>query len=59
MKEHRKDAIAAKEPLYYTSKPCKYGHYAPRHTIDGACTQCRTEHTKQERASIRLSLQTK
>lgn len=37
----RKDeALARGLPHYFTGKPCKYGHIAPRFTSSGNCTVC-------------------
>ena len=29
--------------LYFTGRPCKNGHFAPR-TLNGNCTECRYRH---------------
>lgn len=42
MKTTRKDALAAKEPNYFTGHPCARGHVAHRRTKTGECLQCRT-----------------
>lgn len=41
MKETKSEAERAKDQFYFTGKPCKYGHVAPRHTHDGCCSVCR------------------
>lgn len=53
MKSSRTAAIGAGDPHYNTGKPCKYGHFAPRYTIDGSCTECRNERVRAERDHIR------
>lgn len=36
----RADAKTAGAPQYYTGKPCKQGHDAPKFTCSGSCTEC-------------------
>jgi 5-methylcytosine-specific restriction endonuclease McrA len=36
----RSEAIATGQTLYYTGKPCKYGHIAPRRLPSSDCTEC-------------------
>lgn len=36
----RKEAILNNSVLYFTGKPCKHGHVAPRRTVNGCCTSC-------------------
>lgn len=36
----RAEAKAAGAPQYYTGKPCKQGHDAPKFTCSGSCTEC-------------------
>ena len=36
----RKEAALAGLPRYFTGKPCKYGHTAPRRVPGGACSKC-------------------
>ena len=50
----RRLAAAAGSKLYYTGLPCKRGHYAPRYTITGSCTQCVAETTANNRKALRL-----
>jgi len=52
----RKEAIAARLKFYSTDKPCKYGHQAPRLTIDGSCCECRKVNQRIERANTRALL---
>lgn len=34
------------EKLYFTGKPCKKGHIAPRRTINATCDECNKENVK-------------
>lgn len=36
----RAEAIAAGHNKYFTGKPCRHGHIAPRYTDSGACQDC-------------------
>lgn len=36
----RKDAISRGLKLYFTGKPCWYGHTAPRKTAGKSCVEC-------------------
>ena len=36
----RQDAKRDGKTRYFTGKPCKYGHIAERHTVDGGCITC-------------------
>lgn len=36
----RKDARKQGLKLYFTGRPCKYGHNVPRRTANCACTVC-------------------
>lgn len=36
----RAEAKAAGSKRYFTGKPCKRGHVAPRYTTDGGCKEC-------------------
>lgn len=46
----RKQAILEGKVTYFTGKPCKHGHVAPKRTINGHCTECETiKNNKQER----------
>ncbi len=36
----REDAAAAGLTYYFTGKPCKHGHTAPRYVTTGACLGC-------------------
>lgn len=42
----RKEAIARGETLYFTGKPCKRGHLAPRQVSTRTCMLCGRFHTK-------------
>jgi hypothetical protein len=39
-KMSRKAAKANGRRLYFTGKPCRYGHIAPRRTDSGQCVDC-------------------
>jgi hypothetical protein len=39
----RKAAKANGRRLYFTGKPCPYGHIAPRRTDSGQCVECARE----------------
>ena len=45
----RKDAKAAGLTLYFTGKPCKRGHVAPRYTCIGKCKDCSLFETRAAR----------
>ena len=36
----RSEAKAAGVPQYFTGKPCRQGHLAPKFTCSGSCTEC-------------------
>jgi len=40
MKNTRAEAKAAGDMLYFTGKPCRHGHVAPRYTSIGKCKAC-------------------
>lgn len=40
----RSTAIAQNLATYYTGKPCHRGHLASRHTRNGSCSRCVSEH---------------
>ena len=42
----RKDALAAGMTRYFTGKPCKHGHLAPRKSMCGGCIVCAGQTTK-------------
>lgn len=44
----RKDALAEGKTYYFTGKPCKKGHVAPRRAINGCCTECEKEKNNSE-----------
>lgn len=44
----REEAKASGSKRYFTGKPCKHGHIAPRYTINSACVVCTLE-SKQRR----------
>lgn len=46
--KRQKDARALGTTKYFTGKPCKHGHTAPRYTINAACVTC-TYVSKQRR----------
>lgn len=39
----RDDAAAQKLTHFFTGKPCKYGHVAPRFVSTGGCAECNSE----------------
>jgi 5-methylcytosine-specific restriction endonuclease McrA len=48
MKAKRKEALLVNETYYFTGKPCKKGHVAPRRTINGFCTACEKDKNNSE-----------
>ncbi len=36
----RSEAILSNASRYFTGKPCKHGHLAPRRTANGGCMEC-------------------
>ncbi len=49
----RADAFAIGARQYYTGRPCKYGHIAPRWTTNGTCVTCGAEQKTEWRATHR------
>ena len=50
----RSAALAAGETTYFTGKPCKHGHVAPRNTSDSSCTACRAGFRESYREQARI-----
>lgn len=46
MHSTQKAALQAHESQYFTGKPCKHGHVAPRNTATMECTQCRRGYSR-------------
>jgi hypothetical protein len=42
----RQQAIANGEKHYFTGKPCKHGHVAPRHVLQNRCVTCKAVHSE-------------
>lgn len=40
----REEAAAQFRTVYFTGKPCKHGHTAPRYVTTGGCLACLTRH---------------
>jgi hypothetical protein len=36
-------AVAANASRYFTGKPCRHGHVAPRYTCNRVCLECNAE----------------
>lgn len=36
----RRDAADSGRTFFYTGKPCRHGHVAPRYVTNGACKEC-------------------
>ncbi len=53
MHTKRMSAIAAKEPHYFTGKPCKNGHTALRNTATAECVQCRRDYAKSNYEQVK------
>lgn len=49
----RAEAKAAGLKHYFTGKPCKHGHVAPRQSSTGNCTECQREHQSKWYAANR------
>jgi hypothetical protein len=49
-RKHR-HANALNALLYFTGKPCKYGHLCPRYASSGECVECRREKDAKQTAS--------
>lgn len=43
LKSKRAEALAARQPFYFTGKKCIRGHIEKRQTADGCCVLCREE----------------
>lgn len=52
-------AKAESNPLYFTSKPCKYGHLAPRRTASTNCLICEREFNTSEKYKAKARLREK
>lgn len=53
MKSTRAEAIQTNQAQYYTNKPCKNGHLAPRDTITTECVLCRKEWSRRSREQVK------
>ncbi len=47
----RKEAKRAAQTFYFTGKPCKHGHIAPRSTVNGLCWECARQKSEKRRAA--------
>ncbi len=47
------EAIARELNRYFTGKPCKWGHFAPRSVRDDKCVTCTLERQNKKRAEAR------
>lgn len=46
----RQQALLEGKITYFTGKPCKHGHTAPRRTVNGCCTLCeQVKNNRQDR----------
>ena len=53
-------AIENGEATYFTGKPCRYGHIAPRKVINSNCVECcRDRDKKRSKTAIRRELKAK
>lgn len=52
----REEAARAGQHIYYTGKPCKYGHIAHRYVLTGACKTCSIMHSENNKARFRQLL---
>lgn len=50
----RAEAAAAGEKYYFTGRPCKNGHNAPRYTKNGICKECATANIAAYRRRRRI-----
>jgi hypothetical protein len=48
----QKEALALGSKLYYTGKPCKRGHIAPRYASAAKCVDCATEESRSRLPQI-------
>jgi hypothetical protein len=48
MEIKRKNALMKGETYYFTGKPCKNNHIAPRRAVNGCCTECETAKNNSE-----------
>lgn len=53
-KIRRADAIARGLKYYYTGKPCKHGHKAPRRVDNWACMECLRQKDKTALVTLRV-----
>jgi len=49
----RPDAVRQASTKYYTGKPCKNGHIAPRYTLSSTCTMCLSAHVDRVRKALK------
>lgn len=49
----RARAIRERLTNYFTGKPCKRGHLAPRNTVHGSCLDCQAYIGRAKRAELR------
>ncbi len=47
MRSNIEDAKKAEQSHYFTGRPCKYGHLAPRTTGNATCVQCASTHSSK------------
>ena len=50
--ETRRQAFRAGRSKYYTGKPCKRGHSAPRYVSSGVCCECHAETARARRERL-------
>ena len=49
MKPNKRLAVEVGHSHYFTGKPCRYGHLAPRQTGNATCVQCARDHSNKYR----------
>lgn len=49
MRPNKKEAVEAGHSHYFTGKPCRHSHLAPRQTSNATCTQCARDHSNKYR----------
>lgn len=51
----RSDAIARQQRHYFTGRPCKHGHVAPRYVQSCTCVECIAQAVGRDRAAARAN----
>ena len=50
------EAAASGAVLYFTGRPCKYGHVADRYSANAICAECNRIKSRDRAAKLRATL---